>query len=183
MGACNFEATASGISMGKAFQAAVEESNEEYGNDSYSGEIATKGSFRDVTEMFKRSKLSLQEFIDKHDSDCDKWGDAWGICLKEPKKNSNKIKTLVEHIISKGTKKWELKYVICNYMGDEIGSKDKKGDAVKAARAHTEKTQRRTYVEMQKVLKDGNSRVATISYKSGKNESDGKYVFFGMAPC
>ena len=81
----------------------------------------------------------------------------------------------------KGTRKWELVYVVTEGSHTEIGSKDNKADAIKMARLHTERTQRRTCVHIERRLKGSNSQVAEITYKSSSNESVGEYVFFGWA--
>jgi hypothetical protein len=64
-----------------------------------------------------------------------------------------------------------------------ISSHLTKGDAVKAARAYTEKTEVPTNVLMEKILEKGKPIVATISYKKSSNEKEGKYVFYGWASC
>ena len=180
MGACSFTTSSYGKSMSDAYSNAVSDAVSEYGSDAYNGTISTTQGCRDVTAEFKRSGKGLNDFINDNIERCHKWGDAWGICVTEPKGNNNKIKSQVEHIVSKGTKKWVLKYVVYEY-DNQIGSYNTKGDAVKSARAHTEKTQRRTSISMEKKLASGNSEVARISYKKSESESKGKYVFFGFA--
>lgn len=182
MGACDFRTKSRGASMSEAYRSAVDEVREEYGNDSYNGTISTTNGFRDLTSEFKRSGLSLHDFINKNIDRAEKRGACFGICIKEPKGNTNKIKSQVEHVVEKGTKKWVLKYVVYNrYMDNEIASKDTKGEAVKKAREYTEKTQERTYVVMKKVLEKGNPKVAEITYKGSSNEVVGEYMFFGIA--
>ena len=86
----------------------------------------------------------------------------------------------MEHIVTPGTKKWVLKYVVRH--GDYfIGSWDKKADAVKDARKYTESYQEPTTIEIEKVLDKGSSRVAIIRYKKSSTERPGKWVFFGYA--
>jgi len=180
MGACSFTTSAYGKSMSEAYDYAVSDAVSEYGSDSYNGTISTTRGVRDVTAEFKRSGLGLNDFINKNIDNFSKWGSCGGICVTEPKLNKNKIKSSVEHIVSKGTKKWVLKYVVYEY-DNIIGSYNTKGDAVKSARAHTEKTQRRTTISMEKKLDKGNSQVASITYKKSESESKGKYIFFGWA--
>ena len=86
----------------------------------------------------------------------------------------------MEHIVEKGTKKWELKYVVQTYDG-VISSHATKGDAVKAARVYTEKYLSTSTVHMKKVLAKGKTEVAKITYKTSPKEKDGEYVFFGYA--
>jgi hypothetical protein len=186
MGATSFADYSYGNNMSEAYDNACEDAREEYGHQQgYNGTISTTSGFRDVTSEFKRSKLSLDKFIDKNLDRAEKWGRCLAICIKEPKKNTNKIKSIVKHIVFKGTRKWETRYVVHTYgypSGKEIGHSTKKGEAVKIARRHTEKTREGTYIEIRKVLLTGKSTVAEISYKKGK-ESQGKYIFFGWAAC
>lgn len=182
MGACTFTNTGYGKTMRDAYSDLCEDAREEYGHqDGYNGTISTTSGFRDVTSEFKRSGKSLQSFIYDNIDRAEKWGSCLAICIEEPKGNTNKVKSQVTHNVEKGTKKWVLKYIVKDYYGTTIGSKDTKGDAVKLARAHTEKTQTKTIIEMAKVLEKGSTRVAEIEYKKGKAEKNGKYVFFGWA--
>lgn len=182
MGATDFTIKRRGRSMGDAYNTAVSDAIDEYGNDSYNGTISTTHGYIDKTSMFKSSKLSVDEFINKHIDSCEKRGSAWGICIEEPVENNLKIKTQVEHVVTKGTKKWVLKYVV--YQGEKrIGSKDTKGEAVKLAREITEKTQSRTTIVMEKVLESGGNVVANITYKKSDKEKQGTYIFFGIASC
>jgi len=181
MGACTFTNTWQGRTMKDAYSDLCDSAQEEYGHqDGYNGTISTTHGFRDVTSEFKRSKKTLRDFISER---LDKLGkrECEAICIEEPKGNTNKVKSQVTHNVEKGTKKWVLKYIVKDYYGTTIGSKDTKGDAVKLARAHTEKTQTKTIIEMAKVLEKGSTRVAEIEYKKGKAEKNGKYVFFGWA--
>jgi hypothetical protein len=181
MGACTFTNTGYGKTMRDAYSNLCEDAQEEYGHqDGYNGTISTTHGFRDVTSEFKRSKKTLRDFISER---LDKLGkrECEAICIEEPKGNTNKVKSQVKHNVEKGTKKWVLKYIVKDYYGTTIGSKDTKGDAVNLARAHTEKTQLKTTIEMAKVLEKGSTRVAEIEYKKGKTEQNGKYVFFGWA--
>jgi hypothetical protein len=106
--------------------------------------------------------------------------DCSAICLCQPVGNKNKTKSQVEHIVTPGTKKWVLKYVV---QRDDhvIGSWDTKGDAVKDARKYTEKHQVPTSILIKKFLEKGDNLVAKITYKKATNERDGEWVFFGYA--
>lgn len=182
MGACSFESVGRGKTMQEAYRVLCAHARDEYGHqDGYNGTISTTSGFRDVTSEFKRSGKSLSNFIDDNINRAEKWGDCLAICIEEPKLNKNKVKSQVNHAGTPGTKKWILKYVAKTYEGKTIGSKPTKGDAVKLAREYTEKTEERTYVEMAKVLESGSLVVADIKYKKGKDEKNGKYVFFGWA--
>ena len=62
-----------------------------------------------------------------------------------------------------------------------VGLYATKGDAVKAARAHTERTQESTSIDVVKVLEKGNTKVAKVTYKKSSTERDGRWIFFGWA--
>lgn len=183
MGAEAFITRQKGPDASKAFQLAQETAVSEYGNDIYNGTISTCHTFRDVTKEFKRSGLSARDFsysmLDKmHKRDC------YVICEVEPKANTNKIKSVVENAVVKGTSKWELQYNVYTGMDDrQLKSFKTKTDAVKYAREYTEKTQNTTFVRMEKILINQNANVACIKYKRSTTEQEGQYVFFGMAAC
>lgn len=182
MGACTFRNTGYGQTMREAYSNLCEDALEEYGHqEGYNGTISTTSGFRDVTSDFKRSGKSLQNFIDDNIDRAEKWGSCLAICIEEPKGNTNKVKSQVKNIVTHGTKKWVLKYVVTDSSGRTIASKTTKGDAVKVAREHTEKTQARTYIDMVKVLEKGSTKVAEIEYKKSTTEKQGKFIFFGWA--
>lgn len=182
MGACSFTTSAYGKSISDAYNNAVDDATHEYGNDAYNGTISTTRGVKDVTAEYKRSGKSLSQYINDNIDNFNKWGACGGICVQEPKTNKNKIKSQVEHIVTKGTKKWVLKYAVECYNTDRIIGKYKtKGDAVKSARKYTEDTQNTTKIYMTKELEKGTSDVAKVVYKRAENESKGKYVFFGWA--
>jgi hypothetical protein len=180
MGACSFTTSSYGKSISEAYSNAVADAVHEYGTDTYNGTISTTNGVRDMTSEFKRSGKSLNQFINDNIENFSKWGACGGICVEEPITNKGKIKSQVEHIVEKGTKKWVLKYVVYDY-DNQIGSYNTKGEAVKSARAYTERTQKRTTISMEKKLEKGNSQVARVTYKQATNEKKGKYVFFGWA--
>jgi hypothetical protein len=69
-----------------------------------------------------------------------------------------------------------------NYFEDRvIASCMTKGDAVKMARAYTEKTQHSTKILMRKVLIKSDPTVARITYKKSTTERNGEWIFFGYA--
>lgn len=182
MGACSFQNTGSGKTMREAYSNLCAYAENEYGHqDGYNGTISTTSGFRDVTSDFKRSGKSLQNFINDNIERAEKWGSCLAICIEEPKGNTNKIKSQVNNIVTSGTKKWILKYVVSDNSGSVIGSALTKGDALKIAREYTEKTQMGTYIEMRKVLEKGSPKVAEITYKKSTTEKQGKFVFFGIA--
>lgn len=183
MGASWFEVSGNGPSLKETHRRLVELAEDEHGNDSYNGTISTTHTLDDLTANFKRSGKSLQAYIDMQ---MDKLGkrDCAAICIQEPKANTNKTKSQVEHIVTPGTKKWILKYEVEEYYGEDnriIASCPQKGDAVKSARAYTEKTGTTTAVIMRKVLVGPKPTVAKITYKKSTTERPGRWVFFGWA--
>jgi hypothetical protein len=181
MGASWFEIRATGNSAREAYNTAVEDAEQESGHDSYNGTISTTHTFDDLTPQFKRSGKTLAEYIDMQ---MDKLGkrDCAAICIQEPIANKNKTKSQVEHVVTPGTKQWILKYEVENYFEDRvIASCMTKGDAVKMARAYTEKNQHSTKIIMRKVLNKVDPTVAKITYKKSSTEKQGVWRFFGWA--
>jgi hypothetical protein len=183
MGACQFKARYGGKTVEEAYNRACQEAEEEYGTqDGYNGTISTTHGFRDETELYKKSKFDdVSVYIrDRFESMGKR--DCSAICVVAPIDNKNKTKSQVEHIVTPGTKKWVLKYVVYNDYNDQlIGSFSTKGDAVKKARDITEKHQTSTYINMEKMLEKGDRKVAKITYKKAPNERDGEWIFFGYA--
>ena len=179
MGACQFQNSGRGRSAKDVFTKLQDAAERVYGDDMYNGTISTVPGFRDLTDEWKKSKKDLNRFISERLDDANKY-DCFCICTNPPVENKNKTKSQVEHIVTPGTKKWVLKYVVYDF-DNQLGSYNTKGDAVKAARAHTEKTFKRTTISMEKKLEKGNAQVATINYKASSEEKDGHYIFFGYA--
>ena len=181
MGACSFVSRGSGKTMKKAYQDLCESAIDFYGyQEGYNGTISTTGGYSDVTSRFKNSGKSLDDFISDR-LDIIRKRDCEAICIEEPRGNTNKVKSQVKNIVTSGTKKWILKYVVLDAKGVTIGSNTTKGDAIKLARKYTEETQIETYIEMVKVLEKSSPKVAEIKYKKSTNERPGKYIFFGWA--
>ena len=179
MGASWFQESYTGLSAKEAYKSACELAEDEHGNDSYNGTISTTHTFEDLTTQYKRSGKSLDAYLDMQMDKMHK-RDCAAICLQEPIPNKNKTKSQVEHIVTPGTKKWILKY--CVYENATlISSHLTKGDAVKSARAYTEKNQVPTLIAIEKVLEKGGSIVAKITYKKSSTEKLGRWVFFGWA--
>ena len=184
MGANWFTTYSNGKNVKEAYALAVERAEEEYGHqEGYSGHINSSAGYRDVTKEFKASGKGVHEYIDSQINILSKHNGAQAICIQEPVTNSNKIKTQVEHIVTPGTKKWVLKYKVNKGWDDSgvVGLYATKGDAVKAARAHTERTQESTSIDVVKVLEKGNIKVAKVTYKKSSTERDGRWIFFGWA--
>jgi len=183
MGACQFEVRSVGKTAQEAYNRACEVAEDEYGHqDGYNGTISTTSGFRDETELYKKSKFNnVSAYINSRFGNMGK-RDCSAICVVQPKANTNKTKSQVEHVVTPGTKKWVLKYVVYNYHSDQlIAAFSTKGDAVKKAREVTEKHQTSTYINMEKMLEKGNRTVAKITYKKAPTERDGEWVFFGYA--
>lgn len=188
MGSTDFTISARGKNIHEAYNKARQEAIDECGNDAYNGTISTTICFclgyngvSDKTNSFKNSRLSKDEFINKYLGDCRKWGNVFGFCVEEPVSNTLKVKSQVEHKVTKGTKKWILKYVVNSMEGNQIAVKNTKGEAIKMGREYTEKNMVRTFITMEKVLESGSKIVANITYKKSDKEKEGKYVFFGIS--
>lgn len=101
------------------------------------------------------------------------------------KVSTNKIKSVVEVNVNKGARVWETRHVVYDPRDESeraIASEKTQGAAIKKARAYTEKHQKRTIIQLEKVLVKGSTNIATISYKSSKTETKGKYLFIVAAP-
>lgn len=180
MGASWFQQVGYGKTLQDAYNSACEEAELEYGHqEGYNGTISTTHGVRDITEEYKRSKLDLEQFVRSKVEILNK-RDCCSICLQEPVGNKNKTKSQVEHIFTPGTKKWVLKYVVHSIDGP-IGTYNTKGDAVAAARVHTEKYLSSTTITINKILEKGSPLVAQITYKRSTSERPGKWMFFGWA--
>lgn len=182
MGANWFQTQSTGKNVQDAYNKAVERANDEHGHqEGYSGEINSSAGCRDVTKEFKSSGKSIGQFMDEAMDRLTKHQGAQAICLQEPIENKNKTKSQVEHIVTPGTKKWVLTYIV--YCGESrIASALTKGDAVKRAREYSEKHQCTTKIRMERRLeKDAHALVAKVTYKPSTTEREGRWVFFGLA--
>jgi DNA-binding FrmR family transcriptional regulator len=181
MGANWFQTQSKGKNVQDAYNNAVDHANDVHGHqEGYSGEINSSAGCRDVTKEFKASKKSIAQFMDDSMDKLTKHQGAQAICIQEPVENKNKTKSQVEHIVTPGTKKWVLKYVVSGYDG-EISSHDTKGAAVATARAYTEKYLSSTVIHMEKRIEKSNAIVAKVKYKPSTTEREGRWVFFGWA--
>ena len=186
MGAQFFHETVRGKSMADAYKKVCQEAEDEYGHQQgYSGQINSSAGFRDITSEYKSSKLTIGQYIDNVTADLYKPDGAQGICVQEPVVNNNKIKSVVDHKVFKGTRKWNLVYTAHVKYKHPLKSYYNKGDAVKAARAYTEKSGESTYIKIERVLdkSSGSDIVAEIKYNASTKEDEGNYVFFGYASC
>lgn len=81
MGAIDFQTYGRGKTMQQAFTEAYQRAEYEHGHDAYNGTISTTTLEKDATEDFKRSGLSLDEYVNKklnEEEAVDKW-ECWGI--------------------------------------------------------------------------------------------------------
>lgn len=182
MGSSWFSNQSKGNNVNDAYNRAVDNANDEYGHqEGYSGQINSTAGCTDVTKEWKNSKKNVSQYIDEAMDKLTKHQGAQAICLEEPKFNSNKIKTQVEHIVTSGTKKWVLTYIV--YCGEcRIASAITKGDAVKRARDYSEKHQCTTTIKMERCLNNAShALVAKITYKKSSDEKNGRWIFFGWA--
>lgn len=182
MGACQFKVRYFGKTADEAYRNACDDAEEEYGHqDGYNGTISTTHGFRDETETYAKSKFDdVYAYIRNRFDTMNKY-DCSAICVCKPVGNKNKTKSQVEHVVTPGTKKWVLQYTVETYDGNFLSAHLTKGDAVKIARYHTEKTQQATKIKMRKVIEKGDPLVAKITYKKSPTERDGEWVFFGYA--
>lgn len=184
MGSQQFETYARGKSVKEAYDNAVDRAEREYGHqEGYSGAINSSAGYRDVTDKWNASKKDLDRYIRERMEVLTKFNGAEAICVEKPVTNNNKIKTQVDHIVEKGTKKWVLKFVAKSDYKGTIGSYKTKGEAVSAARKYTEQSGNSSYVEMHKELEKGSTVTARINYKKATNEKDGRWIFYGWASC
>jgi hypothetical protein len=184
MGGNRFFTRESGYSMQEAYKKAYDNAEREHGHQQgYSGEINSTAGFRDLTKEFKATKFTEVNNFERKLDDENKItkGNAYGVCTREPILNTNKIKSVVDNKPFKGTRQWKLQYAVYDY-DMHIGSKDFKDEAIKLARQHTEKTKRKTKIEVERVSVQ-NSTVAEVLYKGATGEAPGQYVFFGIASC
>jgi hypothetical protein len=182
MGSSWFSNQSKGKTVQQAYNKAVDRADNEYGHqEGYSGQINSTPGFRDVTKEWKASGKNIAQYMDDAMDKLTKHQGAQAICIEEPKHNTNKTKTQVEHIVTPGTKKWVLTYIV--YGGESrIASAVTKGDAVKRARDYSEKNQCTTVIKMERRLeKEPHALVAKVTYKPSTTERDGRWVFFGWA--
>jgi hypothetical protein len=183
MGSQSFTTYSRGKSVNDAYNRAVERAEERYGHqEGYSGEINSSAGYRDVTKEWKASKLSMEAYMERELDRLTKHQGAQAICIEEPIENKNKTKSQVEHVVTPGTKRWVLKYVV-QHGDHHIGGWNTKGEAVKDARRYTEQNQVSTKVVIKKFIEKGDNTVAKITYKKSSTEKEGRWVFFGWASC
>lgn len=179
MGSTTFYHKRTAPSMKEAYNELVEDAIDEYGNDPYNGTISTTNGFVDVTKKFKDSGKKLSAFIESAEDVMSK-RDCWGICVLEPKLNTNKIRSQVELVPQIGRRIWETRYEV-HAENRLIGTHSLQAGAIKIGRDYTELTKIATQVSRVNILKEGEKDVAFINYKPSSEERQGEYVLFGWA--
>lgn len=187
MGSISIERVERACSMSEAFVQAQENDEIEFGSDSYNGGINHCELVADWTHKYNGKNLEklLKEALDF----CSK-REAVGICLEKPKPNTNKVKSKVDNVPQKGTRKWDTVYqgVKRDYLNgqgfiDTVVVEGKtQTECLKKARTHCEKTKESLEIVITKKLVSGNRKCATVSYKPSSSESSGKYIFVAWAP-
>lgn len=183
MGAVEIYVEQEGTSMRDALKRAQDKARDMYGNDYYNGRINNCSLSNDLTMSFKQCTTMKQrnDFVNERMCNADK-GEVYGICMREPKADTRKIKSKVETFPQKGARKWKTAYEIYNNNDELIDTKYDQTSAIKRAREYTESTMFTSRIFITKKLVNGNVQVAKIVRKEDRNNKLGKYIFFGCAP-
>jgi len=184
MGATNIIVQVRGANLKDAFNEAQKEAEDEYGTDSYNGEINNCVLVGDRTAQLKnKSYDAIYEWVDDNLSK----REVVGICLQKPVSNSNLIKSTVKNIPQKGARKWVTKYQARTKWGGQLLniSENTQAEAVKKVRSYIETKALAEPVQIfiTKELEKGNVLCVEVNYKRSKKESSGRYIFAGIAPC
>tara|TARA_R110000796_G_scaffold1673_7_gene6988 strand:- start:17 stop:574 length:558 start_codon:yes stop_codon:yes gene_type:complete len=171
-------------SMAEAWRKAQSDAKDEHGHEQgYSGSLYDCELDKDVTKLLKTmSSKDLDEYIEENVGK----RDAWGYCVKQPKGNSNKIKSVVTNFPQKGTRKWATEFLAtdphASYNEIKVRAKNQT-QCIKEARAYVEKNPHcKLEITIIKKLTSGITKCAEISYKQSSDEQQGTYVFIGLAP-
>jgi len=183
MGAVEIYVEQEGTSMRDALKRAQDKARDMYGDDYYNGQINNCSLSNDLTMSFKQctTKKQKNDFVNERMCNADK-GEVYGICIREPKADTRKIKSKVETFPQKGARKWRTAYEIVNNKDELIDTKYDQASAIKRAREYTEHTMFTSYIIITKKLVNGNVRVAKIVRKDDRKNKLGMYAFFGCAP-
>lgn len=99
---------------------------------------------------------------------------------RDPGENVNQTQTKVLDKPSKGTKKWETKYIVVDQFNSlllrDTNFKFKK-EAVDAARAYTNEHYVSSYILLGKSLEGSDRIQAQIDYKPAPSQKEGEWVF------
>jgi hypothetical protein len=180
MGAITSYLNVKANSAKEAFKDAVNDAEREYGQDIYNGQINTCCLTKDVTSEYHNAS-NKNKFISEMLDNVPK-REAYVVCLKKPVSNTNKIKSVVNVTPQKGARQWVTVYKV--YRRDELIAECKsQTEAIKKARAFSEKHQCKTTIEISKKLSKGIKNVAEVEYKNSRNEQSGEYLFMYCASC
>jgi hypothetical protein len=182
MGCSLVRTTVKARNINEAWKQVYDNAQEYSGHqEGYSGDFNCCDFAKDVTSMLKsKTPAQVDDYIEDN---CDK-GDAWGYCTKEPKANTNKVKSQVDVTPQKGTRKWETVYkAVTSFHGREVARDKSQTECIKKARAYVEKNPEESLkIIISKELVEGIVQCATVTYKKSTTESLGVYSFVGWAP-
>jgi hypothetical protein len=166
----------SGRTFSEAWKREQDIERQEKGDDYYNGSICNVDDVRKVSDKEYNDTVNNDSGHNIHKCS--------GIMkvIREPKGNTNKIKTEVERFANKGTRKWTTKYVVYeDWTLSQKKSFNLQADAIAHARKLTEKTCNPHNVEIEKHL-DGPTRVAQTKYKKSSTERDGTWEVYCLVP-
>ena len=175
MGAVRKTETIEGKTLQSAFANLQVEAMREYGDDFYSGGWNNATGVREVSSSYYNDN---KEDVSKHE-------DAIAVCIRKPKANTNAIKTTVDRVPNKGTRKWVTMYVgHCNSDSHYIDIREElQSEAIKKARTYVSKNPGvKIAIHIEKELCDQSSLVAHIKYKPSSSEADGMWEITGELP-
>jgi hypothetical protein len=164
----------------EAWKQVYENAIDEYGHQQgHSGQLNGCRLIGDRTATFKNmTGDQIEDWVWKNLSS----GEAVGYCNKEPINNTNKVKTKVNNIPQKGTRKWVTMYVAETISGEELVKATTQTECIKRARKMMEQSSyRKVIISVRKELLTGNKRCAEITYKPSAKERPGEYYFIGLA--
>jgi hypothetical protein len=103
--------------------------------------------------------------------------------IQQPVSNKNKVKSQVDVTPQKGTRKWETVYkAVTSWEQEEIARDKSQTVCIKKARAYVEANPDASVkVIIAKVLTEGITQCATVTYKKSTTEKLGLYKFVGWA--
>ncbi|MFW6016038.1 MAG: hypothetical protein ACOCRK_06335 [bacterium] len=181
MGATDFYQVYEGKNAEEAFNKAVKDAQYYHGTSGYTGTIAEKYSFIEISlPEGKDPREYAEDLVYNEDPRInDKWGPAGCIEIKEP--DIKPIKHVkVENITKSGRKKWKTVYKVTDLNGKVADKKDTKTEAIKKARKLAKKNGIEYRVIIDKILTSHNKLEAKVKPKEPDNQL-GTYLFFGWA--
>lgn len=121
MGATDFFTTAAGESVSEAYNRAVREALQEYGNDPYNGTISTTEGYRKVS-YFPMTEDAAQEYAQRHIEEANKWGPALAIPVADDKDFSfNKATFTIELNPDEVRDRWTLEDIARQRASEKWG--------------------------------------------------------------